>query len=64
MHSNQSRREARLLTRRELLCRGGMGIGGLALAGLMGDAFGDTPRPTGSLDSPLAPRQQIGRAHV
>jgi hypothetical protein len=58
MHSNQSRRDAPLLmTRRDLLCRGGMGIGALALAGVMGDAFGETPRSAGRLDSPLAPKQ-------
>ena len=57
MDSNQTRWDAPLLTRREMLCRGGMGIGALALAGVMGDAFGGTPRPTNNLDSPLAPKQ-------
>ena len=46
-----------LLTRREMLCRSGMGIGALALAGVMGDALGAPPRPAGSLDSPLMPKQ-------
>lgn len=46
-----------LLTRRDLLVRSGIGIGALALAGVMGDAFGETPRPAGSLDSPLAPKR-------
>ena len=57
MHRDQPRWEDRFLTRRELLCRGGMGMGALALAGVMGDAFGDTTRLAGNLDSPLAPRQ-------
>ena len=46
-----------LLTRRDFLCRGGMGIGALALTGVMSDAFGNETRPVGNLDSPLAPKQ-------
>ena len=56
MHRDQPRGENRFLTRRELLCRGSMGMGALALAGVMGDALGDTTRGAGNLDSPLAPR--------
>ena len=55
MRACQPRCDAPLLTRRDLLCRGGMGIGGLALAGVMGDAFGDVPRPATSLDRPAVP---------
>ena len=55
MHFDQPRWEDRFLTRRELLCRGSMGMGALALAGVMGDALGDTTRSAGNLDSPLAP---------
>ncbi len=57
MHRDQPRWENRFLTRRDLLCRGGMGMGALALAGVMGDALGDTTRSAGNLDSPLAPKQ-------
>ena len=56
MHRDQPRWEDRLLTRRYLLCRGGMGMGALALTGMMGDAFGDAPRSAGNFDSPLATR--------
>src|SRR5438132_13951829 len=47
------RRDDVLLSRRELLCRGGMGMGALMLADLMGQAFADDA-PT---LSPLAPRK-------
>src|SRR2546425_9381881 len=47
------RRDDALLSRRELLCRGGMGMGALMLADLMGQAFADDA-PT---LSPLAPRK-------
>jgi hypothetical protein len=57
MRPDQPRWEDPLLTRRDLLCRGGMGIGSLALAGVMGDAFGDAPRPASSLDVPPVPGQ-------
>ena len=42
MHRDQPRWEDRSLTRRDLLCRGGMGMGALALAGVMGDAVGES----------------------
>ena len=45
------------MTRRELLCRSGMGMGALALTGVMGEVFGDETNSTGSIDSPLAPKQ-------
>lgn len=45
------------LSRRDLLCRGGMGMGALALRGLLGDALGGEAHKAGILDSPLAPRQ-------
>ncbi len=45
-----------VLTRRDLLCRGGMGMGALALGSLMGDAFGNEAHSVGSLDSPLLPK--------
>jgi hypothetical protein len=44
------------LTRRELRCRGSMGMGALALSAIAGDAFGDVTRSAGNLDSPLAAR--------
>ena len=47
----------RFFTRRDLLCRGGMGIGGLALSGVMEDAFGNDSQPAVNTDSPLAARQ-------
>ena len=45
------------MTRRDLLCRSGMGMGALALTGLMGDVFGNETRSAGNVDSPLAPKQ-------
>lgn len=45
------------LTRRDLLRSGGMGIGGLALSGVMQDAFGNDAPAALNIDSPLAPRQ-------
>jgi hypothetical protein len=48
----------RLVTRRDMLCRGGMGIGALALSGVMRDAFGgDTHSAAVNIESPLTPRQ-------
>ena len=57
MHRDQPRWEDFFPTRRDLLCRGGLGMGALALTGVMGDAFGEATRPAGHFDSPLAPRQ-------
>ena len=58
MPDDQQSREDLGLTRRDMLRRGGMGMGALALAGVMGDAFaGDATHPAGNLASPLAPRQ-------
>jgi len=45
------------LTRRELLCRSGMGMGALTLAGLFGEAHGASPGATGHFESPLTPKQ-------
>ncbi|MBT5017679.1 MAG: DUF1501 domain-containing protein, partial [Planctomicrobium sp.] len=45
------------ITRRDLLARGGMGIGALALAGVMKDALGNDASSAINIDSPLAPRQ-------
>ena len=48
----------RSITRRDMLCRGGMGIGALALSGVMRDAFGkDTQSAAVNIESPLTPRQ-------
>ena len=60
--TNEIQRDARNgpglpMTRRDLLCRGSLGMGALALTGLLGEAFGDETRSAGNLDSPLAPRQ-------
>ncbi|MCI0427918.1 MAG: DUF1501 domain-containing protein [Nitrospiraceae bacterium] len=57
MHRDQPQWQDRILTRRELLCRGGMGMGALALAGVMGDALGTETRSASGPDSPLAPKQ-------
>ena len=57
MHHDQPRWEDRFLTRRDMLCRGGMGMGALALAGIMGDALGRATCSASSPDLPLAPRQ-------
>src|SRR5687768_1423188 len=50
--------EQRLLTRREMLCRCGLGFGAMALAGVMGEAGLLTPsaRAAEALN-PLAPRK-------
>ncbi len=47
----------RLVSRRDLLRCGGMGIGALAFSGVMRDAFGSETRSTADIESPLAPRQ-------
>ncbi len=51
----------RLPNRREWLAQSGMGMGALALMGVMGDAHGDAPRPAvtpaGGVESPLAPKK-------
>lgn len=47
----------RLVSRRNLLCCGGMGIGALALSGVMRDACGSETRPAANIESPLTPRQ-------
>ncbi len=52
MHRDQARWEDRFLTRRTLLCRGGMGMGALALSGIMGDAFGDATHPANATRRP------------
>ncbi|MCI0408101.1 MAG: DUF1501 domain-containing protein, partial [Acidobacteria bacterium] len=57
MRRDQPRWEDVFLTRRDLLCRCGMGMGALALTGVMGDALGGATPSAGSLGSPLAPRQ-------
>lgn len=57
MRRDHAREGFPFLTRRDLLCRGGMGMGAVALMGVMGEALGDAPRPTNSLTSPLAPKQ-------
>jgi hypothetical protein len=57
MGRDQQRREHPILTRRDLLRLGGLGIGGLALTGVMGDALGDTPRPAIKTESPLVPKR-------
>src|SRR5437868_450350 len=46
-----------LLTRRELLCRSGMGLGALAFAGLLSDAGFLQAAQSGTDVNPLAPRQ-------
>ena len=59
MRPDQPRWDDRPLTRRDLLSRGAMGMGAMALASLVGggDAFGDVPVPAGSLDVPPVPGQ-------
>jgi hypothetical protein len=46
-----------LLSRRELLCRSGAGLGALALAGLLRDTGLLEATPAGANPNPLAPRQ-------
>jgi uncharacterized protein DUF1501 len=48
--------KTQLLTRRQMLHRSGIGLGGLALAGLLGDAGFLTPAGAAGPASPLAPR--------
>src|SRR5262249_21666279 len=55
MSNHGSRPEDALLTRRQLLCRLGMAMGALALAGLMRDA--GLVSAAESVANPLAPRQ-------
>ena len=43
-----------MMSRRELLCRGGMGMGALMLSDLMGQALGADDQPT---LNPLAPKK-------
>ncbi len=59
MRPDQPRWDDRPLTRRDLLSRGAMGMGAMALASLVGggEAFGDVARQTGSLDGPHVPGQ-------
>ena len=53
--------ETDLLTRRDLLCRSGMGMASLGLAGLIGDA--GAAAVTGDRGAnPLAPRPHTSRA--
>ena len=47
----------RCLSRRDLLCRGGMGIGGLALSGVTQDALGSDAPSALNVESPLTPRE-------
>ncbi len=47
----------RFVSRRDLLCRGAMGIGALALPGVMQDACGSDAPLAINIDSPLTPRQ-------
>ncbi|MGQ0636568.1 MAG: DUF1501 domain-containing protein [Planctomycetaceae bacterium] len=44
------------LTRRQLLCRSGMGMGALTLAGLLGDRLSDPVQAATSFNSPLVPK--------
>src|SRR5260221_403691 len=45
------------LTRRELLCRSGMGMGALTLAGVLGEALGGPPQPGRGYEGPPSPRK-------
>jgi len=47
----------RLVSRRDLLCCGGMGIGALGLSGVIRDVFGSETRSAVNIESPLMPRQ-------
>jgi hypothetical protein len=49
--------ESRFLTRREFLCRCGMGMGALSLATFFGGAEAITARAEGAYVSPLLPKQ-------
>src|SRR5688500_249488 len=51
------RLEEGLLTRREMLCRCGMGFGAMALAGLMGEAGLLAPAQAAEALNPLAPKK-------
>ncbi|HXG08978.1 MAG TPA: DUF1501 domain-containing protein [Gemmataceae bacterium] len=53
MGHHPARPEDYLLTRREMLCRSGMGFGALALAGLLGET---QPAAAASAVNPLAPK--------
>src|SRR6266540_1399996 len=48
--------EDQFLTRREMLCRCGMGLGGLALASLLGETGFLSPAGAAEVQNPLAPR--------
>jgi len=58
MAHHEPRLDHLMLTRREALCRGGMGFGALALSGVMAEAGYATPAPTSAAVpvTPLAPR--------
>ncbi|MCI0420412.1 MAG: DUF1501 domain-containing protein [Acidobacteria bacterium] len=56
MPPHESNLEELFLTRRELLCRCGMGMGATALATLLGDALSGSAEAAASLNSPMAPR--------
>jgi hypothetical protein len=48
--------EDHFLTRREFLCRCGMGMGAVGLANLIGDVLSGSAQAATSVNSPLAPK--------
>src|SRR5947209_8975272 len=57
MLNHTPRLEDSLLTRREMLCRCGMGFGAMALAGLMGEIGLMAPAEAAEYHGPLAPKK-------
>src|SRR5438477_9835363 len=57
MSNHKPRIEDSLLTRREMLCRCGMGFGAMALAGLMGEIGLLAPAEAAEYHGPLAPKK-------
>src|SRR5438874_8459474 len=57
MPNHKPRIEDSLLTRREMLCRCGMGFGAMALAGLMGEIGLLAPAEAAEYHGPLAPKK-------
>src|SRR3712207_4545299 len=57
MAHHKPRIEDMLLTRRELLCRSGMGFGAMALGGLMAETGLVRPAEAEGYANPLAPRK-------
>src|ERR1041384_4011570 len=56
MQYHKPRLEDSFATRRDFLCKCGLGIGALSLSSLLQNAFASAPEPSLDLISPLAPR--------